>query len=609
MRPPNLFHAWVVSVGIWSGITIASAQPADPEGVEMMRAARALIAPYHAGAPPSGAKLRVVYFHPDDRLPLPNHAERLDRVLNDISDYYQAGMRRFGFENAGLPLEKKDGRLVLHPVEGSGPASDYKHESGTRTMEEIAKALAGTVEVRKEYVLAMYGLCRKEPDGRYVFDAPYYGGGTRGRGFCHAADCELLDPLLLKETGKRIVYTEHYYPRMEQSVAKFNSMYLGGTAHELGHGLGLLHDAGGPVEKDFGDSLMGSGNLTYRQETWGGGPAVVLTRASALQLASHPLFTGSDRGRWDDPLGGFETLTFSAQGRALQIRGKATGKIPAYAVVASVWPATARSDHGAVTFPTVLKDGTFSLEISGLAPTSYQMRLSILHANGATTAYSYPFGFNEAKEPDAAAINDEWLIDRAEVAIRRTDSSAGTFVSDDVMVSLKTEAARKKMRVLKNVIQPAQPVDPAIAEGSELYLSDAVWKDAKVGWGKVTRNCFQTGPDAQAGVALELKGEVFEKGLYAHSPSRFLFDIGGKWKNFSAVVGLRDGAAPSQGSAVFRVLGDGKELYRSRILRPGMREDVKLDLTDVRELELLAEGGEGHSHNSWAIWAAPKLAR
>jgi endo-alpha-N-acetylgalactosaminidase len=82
-----------------------------------------------------------------------------------------------------------------------------------------------------------------------------------------------------------------------------------------------------------------------------------------------------------------------------------------------------------------------------------------------------------------------------------------------------------------------------------------------------------------------------------------------KWKTFTATIGLRDGANPIQGSAVFTVRGDGRELYRSPILRVGVREEVKVDISQVKELELLTEGGEGHNHNSWAIWAEPKVQR
>jgi hypothetical protein len=41
----------------------------------------------------------------------------------------------------------------------------------------------------------------------------------------------------------------------------------------------------------------------------------------------------------------------------------------------------------------------------------------------------------------------------------------------------------------------------------------------------------------------------------------------------------------------------------------GEREDVKVDVSQVKELELLTEGGEGHNHNSWAIWAEPIVQR
>jgi hypothetical protein len=34
-----------------------------------------------------------------------------------------------------------------------------------------------------------------------------------------------------------------------------------------------------------------------------------------------------------------------------------------------------------------------------------------------------------------------------------------------------------------------------------------------------------------------------------------------------------------------------------------------VDISRVKELELRAEGAEGHNHNSWAIWADPIVSR
>ena len=148
----------------------------------MLREARRVVAGYHAGSPRSHGTLRVIYFVPRDRDPLPGYADRLDRVMNDVSDFYRDGLRRFGVETDGLPLEREGGKLMLHLVRGQAPANQYHHESGDRTAAEIRGALKGEVDPDREHLLVFYALCRKEPDGRYVFDAPYYGGGSQRAG-------------------------------------------------------------------------------------------------------------------------------------------------------------------------------------------------------------------------------------------------------------------------------------------------------------------------------------------------------------------------------------------------------------------------------------------
>jgi hypothetical protein len=382
----------------------------DPAGRELITAASRTIADYHRGQRRENNLLRIVYFHPSDRDPLPDYAERLERVMTDISDFYRDGLRRFGIENDGLPLERNDGRLVLHLVRGKNPASGYRHESGNETEAEIRAALKDTINFDREHVLVLYALCRKEPDGRYVFDAPYYGkGGSSQRwGFCHAADCELLDARLLTDTKNKIVYTEHYYPRVEQTLARFNAWYIGGIAHELGHGLGLNHDAGNPSENAFGTSLMGSGNHTYRQERWGGGKPTFLSRVSALQLVSHPLITGSNHTRWTIVGVGIPSAEFATAQHALQIRGKTGGNIPAYAVVAYVLPTSKETDHGNRTFIAAVENGTFDLSIPNLQPDNYHLRLVTLHVNGGTSTRQLRFGFDAAGNPDVSALNAAW---------------------------------------------------------------------------------------------------------------------------------------------------------------------------------------------------------
>ena len=291
------------------------------------------------------------------------------------------------------------------------------------------------MEPDREHLLVFYALCRKESDGRYVFDAPYYGVGSQRSGLCHAADCELLDPALLTDTKRKIVYTEHYYPRVEETVARFNTKYIGGTAHELGHGLGLSHDDGSGPERPFGALLMGIGNLNYRQDVWGGGPPAYLARASALRLLSHPLITGSDRGRWDKAGASFESLVFSTSGVQLRIEGTITGPVPTYAVVAYVWPISHKTDHAARTFPVLAKGGGFTLDLDGLRPDTYHLKLLGLQANGATTTHEFRLGFDARGIPATAPLNAGWVVDRAERAVMTRRTEARRLLSDQAIAA------------------------------------------------------------------------------------------------------------------------------------------------------------------------------
>ena len=258
--------------------------PKDPEGQKMFVEAQKRIAAWHADTRGAVTNvIRVVYFHGSDQEPLPDWEERSQRILADASAFYRDGFARFGGAQAGLPFERKDDRYVIHRVTGKKPAKEYTHQSGNETYREMGEALRGTFDVHKEHVLALHGLCRKEKEGKFVFHAPYYGRGSHRNGICHAADCEVLDPENLSKTDQKIVYAEHYYARKEQKLSLFNTWYLGGIAHELGHGLGLPHDAGRPWEQGWSRaSLMGMGNHHYRSDRWGGKTPSFLSLASAL---------------------------------------------------------------------------------------------------------------------------------------------------------------------------------------------------------------------------------------------------------------------------------------------------------------------------------------
>jgi hypothetical protein len=332
--------------------------------------------------------------------------------MSDVSDFYLDGFRRFGLASEGLPLERADGKLVIHLVRGQLPARKYDAMSGGRTAKEIQAALKPMFDTAREHVLVFYA-CGKTDDGRFTFHTPHYGSGSQRNGICHAADCDWLDPLWLKDTNQTIVLIRG--PTSIQNtltLARFNTWYLGGVAHELGHCFGLLHDNGGQAEASFGVSLMGMGNLTYREEVWGGGPPTYLGRASVLQLLSEPIFTGSNRGRWDLPPKNFSSLKFSETNGTVRIEGIVIDTVPAYAVIAYVWPDSDQvDDHCARTFPCVVRDGRFILDLTGLKADHWRhfhLRLSKLHVNGGAVKEEFALSYDSSSTPEIAGLNAEW---------------------------------------------------------------------------------------------------------------------------------------------------------------------------------------------------------
>jgi tetratricopeptide (TPR) repeat protein len=200
-------------------------------------------------------------------------------------------------------------------------------------------------------------------------------------------------------------------------------------------------------------------------------------------------------------------------------------------------------------------------------------------------------------------------MQRAELAVQRRAREGRELTAEPAIAAL-TPDAQRQMRALRATLDPAPPpVELAQAKGDRLFLSDAVWTDARVGWGQPARNRAWFDEQIQDGVLLTLRGQFFEKGLYAHAAPRYAYALDGRWQTFTATIGLRDGAH-AMGAVVFTVRGDGRELFRSPTLRvTSLAEAVKVNVAGVKQLELLVEGAESHVHHAWAIWAEPVVTR
>jgi len=129
-------------------------------------------------------------------------------------------------------------------------------------------------------------------------------------------------------------------------------------------------------------------------------------------------------------------------------------------------------------------------------------------------------------------------------------------------------------------------------------LSDLTPLKATAGWGVVEMNRSVTGNP------LSIGGRKFESGIGTHARSVIEFRLNGLYKNFSALAGIDDGNNSQAGSVEFSVLGDGKELWHSSLVRKsdGAKE-VNVDVENVQILSLrVSDGGDGidFDHADWA---------
>jgi hypothetical protein len=111
------------------------------------------------------------------------------------------------------------------------------------------------------------------------------------------------------------------------------------------------------------------------------------------------------------------------------------------------------------------------------------------------------------------------------------------------------------------------------------------------------------------GGPLSMRGEVFKKGLGVHATTALSFDIGAEFESFQAVVGIDDVVRP-HGTAVFRVLGDGRELFRADDVSGGDEpRRIVVDVSGVKTLTLECSAGQELDLSDHCDWAEARLIR
>jgi len=102
---------------------------------------------------------------------------------------------------------------------------------------------------------------------------------------------------------------------------------------------------------------------------------------------------------------------------------------------------------------------------------------------------------------------------------------------------------------------------------------------------------------------LSIGGRAFAAGVGTHSPGSLFIALDGSKGNFHAFAGIDDEVG-KRGSATFTVIGDGKILWKSGVMRGGeAAKEVSTPLKGVHILALLVgDAGDGfnYDHADWA---------
>lgn len=553
--------------------------------------------------------LHIVYWTPRDKPVSPGYEQRLHDIFGDIKEFYRAELERLGFgsdKTIGLDTNEA-GKLKVHLVTGQKNYSQYQVSSGPEIRKECLETLRKYgVNAAEETLVIFCNMSVWDPKTRRISqNSPYYASGSNTEGTAWQVDSPILELKQLTNTGDHVF--DGQYGKI--SLGKYNTIFIGGIVHELGHAFGLPHNKARPDEaKEFGVALMGSGNRAYKDEVRGTGKGAFITLAHGLKLASHPMFSGYSDRMHEDPKTKVSNVNLELDDKGFVVTGNVKGSIPPYGVIAYMNP-DGGQDYDATTATCIPdENGDFRIPCHALAAgKSAQLDLVFLHANGKASSfhflpqnsYTYPYSVDKHGNANISLFQKSKAFGPLIEAIKAGDENPITKLPKGSSDELKAHA----QRLIDTAHQQRKLSAPAsIADTQkQVVLTDCQFEQFTVGYGAPL---FDRNLDQE--MLLSSGATCYTSGVFAHAKSRAVYNLGGKWSKLTGFCGLLN---KSKGSVEFIILADGKQIFKSPVIRTTRTHSIDIDLTGVKTIELIVSDAGDGIRSDWSAWLDMKLTR